>query len=292
MSKNSRIGRGLSSLMGNIDLNIRKVDEELEDKIMLLALEDIVANAGQPRKNFHQEHIDDLKNSIKSKGVISPILVRKVGDKYEIIAGERRYRAAKEAGLDRIPGIVRDMDSKESLEVAIIENIQRQALNAIEEAEAYKSLMEQCGYTQYDIAVAVGKSRSHIANLVRLLSLPEEVLEHLRQEKLTTGHARALIGREEALALAEKIIKQNLNVRQVERLIQEAEGRVKTDEKEEKEIFELLDDLKAIERMLEKKLNAKIRIKQGKKKLDTGHIRLEYNSLDELDRFLQILNKI
>lgn len=289
MSKKSRIGRGLSSLIGEMDLNIRTVDEDTGSRIFYLSLSEVEANPGQPRKDFSQETLEELKDSIKSKGIISPIIVRKNADKYEIIAGERRYRAAKEAGLERIPAIVKNIDQQEVLEIAIIENIQRQALNSVEEAEAYRLLMETCEYTQNDVGIVVGKSRSYVANLVRLLSLPEKVLEYLRQDKLTMGHARALIGHDEALAIAEKILSQQLNVRQVEKLIQskkDKSGKVKNHELEE-----LLKDLKAIESLLAKKLSTKVTITQGKKKLDTGEIKLQYKSLEDLDRFLQILSK-
>lgn len=288
MSKKSRIGMGLSSLIGG-NLNIRTVEEDSGSKIAFLSLDDIEANPDQPRKDFPEETLEELKNSIKSKGIISPIIVRKKGNKHEIVAGERRYRAAKEAGLDKIPAIVKDINQQEVLEIAIIENVQRQALNAIEEADAYKALMETCGYTQQDVGIIVGKSRSYIANLVRLLSLPEKVLEYLRQDMLTIGHARAMVGEENAVAIAEKVVKQKLNVRQVEKLIQDKKE--KTEKSKNIELSELLNDLKAIEALLAKKLGIKVKITQGKKRLDTGDIRLQYNSLEELDKFLQILSK-
>lgn len=288
MNKKNKIGMGLSSLLGGMDLNVRTVDEDDNSKILFVALDKIEANPNQPRKDFPQDTLEDLKNSIKSKGIIFPIIVRKNEEKYEIVAGERRYRAAKEAGLDKIPVIVKELDKEEVLEIAIIENVQRQALNPVEEADAYKMLIA-CGYTQQDVSIIVGKSRSYIANLVRLLSLPEKVLEYLRQDKLTIGHARALIGEEKALEIANKIIKQKLNVRQVEKLTQDK--RDKSEKEKNVELKELLNDLKAIENLLAKKLAAKVKITQGKKRLDTGEIRLKYGSLEELDRFLQILSK-
>lgn len=288
MNKKNKIGMGLSSLIGGMDLNIRTVDEDENSKILFVSLDKIEANPNQPRKDFPQDTLEDLKNSIKSKGIIFPIIVRKNEDKYEIVAGERRYRAAKEAGLEKIPVIVKELDKEEVLEIAIIENVQRQALNAVEEADAYKMLIA-CGYTQQDVSVIVGKSRSYIANLVRLLSLPEKVLEYLRQDKLTIGHARALVGEENALEIADKIIKQKLNVRQVEKLIQDKHD--KSEKEKNVDLKELLNDLKSIEDLLAKKLATKVKITQGKKKLDTGEIRLQYQSLEELDKFLQILSK-
>jgi ParB family chromosome partitioning protein len=288
MNKKNKIGMGLSSLIGGMNLNIRTVNEDENSKILFVPLDKIEANPNQPRKDFPQDTLEDLKNSIKSKGIIFPIIVTKNEEKYEIVAGERRYRAAKEAGLDKIPVIVKELDKEEVLEIAIIENVQRQALNAVEEADAYKMLIA-CGYTQQDVSVIVGKSRSYIANLVRLLSLPEKVLEYLRQDKLTIGHARALIGEENALEIANKIIKQKLNVRQVEKLIQDKQEKSKKEKNVE--LKELLNDLKSIEELLAKKLSAKVKITQGKKKLDTGEIRLQYKSLEELDKFLQILSK-
>ena len=290
MSKKSRIGRGLSSLIGGMDLDVRTVEEDNQSKILLLSPELIEADPNQPRKDFPQEALQELKRSIQNKGIISPIIVRKVGDKYRIVAGERRYRAALEASFKKVPVIVKDVQDQEVMEIAIIENIQRQALNAIEEAEAYKSLMNTCGYTQYEVGTIVGKSRSYVSNLIRLLSLPEKVLNYLRDDKISIGHARALIGEDNALEIAEKIVKQKLNVRQVEKIIQQKHDNPK-DTEHEKDVSELLEDLKNIQDLLAKKLNTKVIITQGKKQLDTGEIRLKYNSLEELDKFLQVLSK-
>ena len=207
------LGRGLSSLIGDtkIDTNLNKV-----------LISDLVRNKFQPRKFFDQGNLDDLTNSIKERGVIQPIIVRKSNNdksKYEIIAGERRWLAAQKAGLHDIPVVITEADDLKSLEFAIVENVQRHDLNAIEEANGYKRLIDEFSYDQEKVAKFIGKSRSHITNCLRLLSLPNEVLKLIENKKLTAGHAKILVGLENATFVAKKIIEKNLSVRQSENFV-------------------------------------------------------------------------
>ena len=207
------LGRGLSSLIGDNDI------KSTNDKI---SISSIVPNKNQPRKLFDKEALDDLSSSIKEQGIIQPLIVRKSDhqdDKFELIAGERRWQAAQSAGLNEVPVVIISADNLKSLELAIIENVQRKDLNAIEEAESYKNLIDKFNYDQDKVSKFIGKSRSHISNSLRLLSLPEKLIDMIRLEKISQGHAKILIGLENALLLAEKIIKKKLSVRQTESLV-------------------------------------------------------------------------
>jgi ParB family chromosome partitioning protein len=207
------LGRGLSSLIGETktEININK-----------LSISDLVSNKFQPRKVFDEDSLQDLTNSIKERGIIQPIIVRKSNDdssKYEIIAGERRWLAAQKAGLHEVPVVITNVDDLKSLEFAIVENVQRNDLNAIEEGRGYQRLIEEFSYDQEKVAKFIGKSRSHIANFIRLLSLPEPVLKLVETKKLTAGHAKILVGLINAEFIANKIIEKNLSVRQAENLV-------------------------------------------------------------------------
>ena len=207
------LGRGLSSLIGDSDI------KSSNDKI---SISSIIPNKNQPRKIFEKEALEDLKNSIKERGIIQPLIVRKSNDQngmFELIAGERRWQAAQSAGLHEVPVVVIEADNLKSLELAIIENVQRKDLNPIEEAESYKNLIDNFGYDQDKVSVFIGKSRSHISNSLRLLSLPQKIIEMIKNEKISQGHAKVLIGLDNALLLAEKIIKKKLSVRQTESLV-------------------------------------------------------------------------
>ena len=207
------LGRGLSSLIGDSDIKTSN------DKI---SISSIVPNKNQPRKIFEKQALEDLSNSIKERGIIQPLIVRKSedrDDKYELIAWERRWQAAQSAGLHEVPVLIIQADNLKSLELAIIENVQRKDLNAIEEAESYKNLIENFNYDQDKVSKFIGKSRSHISNSIRILSLPEKIIEMIRSEKLSQGHAKILIGLENSIILAEKIIKKKLSVRQSENLV-------------------------------------------------------------------------
>ena len=207
------LGRGLSSLIG---------DTKVETNINKLPISDLTRNKFQPRKNFNKENLDELTNSIKERGIIQPIIVRKSKEnssKYEIIAGERRWLAAQNAGLHEVPIVITDVDDLKSLEFAIVENVQRNDLNVIEEAEGYKRLINEFSYDQENVAKFIGKSRSHVANCLRLLALPKEVLELIENNKLSPGHAKVLVGLENSIFLAKKIIEKKMSVRQAENLV-------------------------------------------------------------------------
>lgn len=215
IKEDKKFGKGLSSLLGNKNLSIIDPKNEID-------INSIVINKNQPRKNFDNETLEELVQSIKKFGILQPIIVRKTNDKYEIIAGERRYRSALLAGLDKVPVIIKNLEDKEAFSLSIIENIQREDLNPIEEANAYQELVEKYNYKQQDIADIIGKSRSHIANLMRLLSLPQKVKDYLIEEKIEMGHARALINYENAEDIIDYIVNNKLTVREVENLIKES----------------------------------------------------------------------
>ena len=238
----------------------------------------------QPRTEFDEEALNSLAASIREKGVLQPLLVRRLGDKYEIIAGERRWRAAKLAGLDKIPVIEKEFTDQEVLEVALVENLLRENLSAIEEAEGLQRLIEEFSHTQEALSQIVGKSRSHIANILRLLSLPERVKTMIKEGKLSAGHARALVGLDNAEALAKQIIEKGLSVRQVEDLVAKLkEGR----KPETKKTAAKDEDLAEIEKDLIKKLGLRIKITPSKQ--GGGKVVMQYGSVAELDIILNIL---
>ena len=264
------LGRGLSSLLGD---TTKKIETNK------VSINDLTRNKFQPRKNFSSESLEELTNSIKEQGIIQPIVVRpdKTTDgKYEIIAGERRWLASQKAGLYEVPVVILDVDDVKSLEFAIIENIQRQDLNPIEEARGYKRLMDDFGYNQDKLSKFIGKSRSYIANSLRLLSLPEEVLSIVEQGNLTSGHARSLVGLMNAKSLAKQIIDRTLSVRQSEQLVKKFRDKknIKLVPKKDINILEL-------ERTLEEKTGLKVSIVN--KKNNIGKIYFEYKDLEQLE---------
>ena len=273
------LGRGLEALISPV-----AADTSAKEKVQILKTEQVYASKFQPRIHFSEEKIEELADSIKEKGVIQPILVRSTGtDRYELIAGERRLRAVKSLGLNEIPAIVRRVSDADLLELSIIENVQREELNSIEEAKAYQRLAMEFGYSQDNIALKVGKDKSSISNLLRLLSLQQKVQDYLSQNLITFGHARALIPvSDEArqLSFCLKIVEQGLSVRQVESLVNPRQktkiSAIRTKDR----------DIKALEESLERSLGTKVRIRHGKKR---GKIEIEYYSLDDLDRVLKIL---
>lgn len=281
------LGRGLNALLG---------DDESEaytpvkgEAVTTVSLSDLEPSPFQPRRVFNEDAINDLVESIKTKGVLQPLLVRmKNGerDKYEIIGGERRWRASQMAGLKEVPVLVKTFSDKEALEVALIENLQRQDLNPLEEAEGYKRLMEEFANTQEDLARAVGKSRSHVANTMRLLSLPDKVKGYLENGKLTSGHARALLNAKEPEILAEAVISKGLNVRQTEKLAQNSEQKkprttpVKRSDKQEE------CDLLAADLARALGLNVVIRSKNR-----GGELVLSYETLEQLDDLIRRLTQ-
>jgi len=279
------LGRGLSALMADVDL----IPSERPAPRQVLPVEQLTPNPDQPRRNFAPEALQELADSLKSRGMLQPLIVRPhPSDRglYQIVAGERRWRAAQIAQLHEVPVIIRDLDDTEVLEVAIVENIQRADLNAIEEAASYRQLMDRFGHTQEKLAEALNKSRSHIANLLRLLNLPEQVQTWLKDGKLTAGHARALITAPDPTDLARKVIEKNLSVRETEELVRRQTGGPKAQkprsEKQEKDA-----DTRALEGDLSAHLKMKVTINHAG--MDGGQMVITYRDLDQLDRLCQIL---
>ncbi|WP_170771347.1 ParB/RepB/Spo0J family partition protein [Ruegeria lacuscaerulensis] len=285
-SKPRGLGRGLSALMADVTQETEgRVMSEPRRPDMKVPIEKLHANPNQPRRTFSREQLDELAASVKEKGIIQPLIVREISEgDYEIVAGERRWRAAQMAQLHDIPVIVRDFDDTEVLEVAIIENIQRADLNAVEEAAGYKQLMDRFGHTQEKMAEALGKSRSHIANLLRLLSLPMDVQHFVVEGKLSGGHARALITAENPTELAKIVIRDGLSVRATEALVKKQQ---QPNEAKPVPRARNLDAGKdADTRALEKDLSAILAMKvviNHKAGTETGQVVLTYENLDQLD---------
>ena len=269
------LGRGLSSLIG---------DTKVNSNINKLSVSDLVRNKLQPRKIFDQENLEELTNSIKERGVIQPIIVRNSQDhtdKYEIIAGERRWLAAQNAGLHEVPVVITEADDLKSLEFAIVENVQRHDLNSIEEANGYQKLIDQFGYDQEKVAKFIGKSRSHISNCLRLLTLPKEVIALIENGNLSQGHAKVLVGLENAFFVAKKIIDKKLSVRQAENLVRIFKTKSKSK-------YILKDpNLKQLESELINKIGLNVSI--NNKKNNSGSIYFEYKNLDQLNRIIEII---
>ena len=275
--------RGLGK---GIDALFREEAVHKEDQVQQIAVAKILANPFQPRKIFDETAIEELTASIKEHGIIQPIVVRRKEKKFEIVAGERRLRAAKLAGFTEVPVIVKDFDEQQMMEVAILENLQREDLTPIEEAEAYSSLITKLNFTQDDLAKRLGKSRPHIANLIRLLQLPEEVRELVNQGELSMGHGRALLGlknKRHIPVVAQKVLKEQLNVRQLEKYIQNVNEEVSRETKKQKKDIHV----QATESQLREYFGTQVQIKKAK---DKGKIEIEFYSDDDLHRILEILN--
>ena len=269
------LGRGLSSLIG---------ETKTEVNINKLSISNLVSNKFQPRKIFDEENLQDLTNSIKKRGIIQPIIVRKSSDdssKYEIIAGERRWLAAQKAGLHDVPVVITDVDDLKSLEFAIIENVQRNDLNALEEARGYQRLIDEFSYDQEKVAEFIGKSRSHITNFLRLLTLPNGVLKLIETKKITPGHAKILVGLDNSEFVANKIVEKNLSVRQAENFVKIF--------KIKKQSFKTQRDinLQSLENSVREKIGLNVLIKN--KKNNTGSLILEYKDLDQLNKLIEII---
>ena len=269
------LGRGLSSLIG---------DTKVNNNINKLSITDLIRNKFQPRKNFNKENLEELTNSIRERGVIQPIIVRVSGDhnnKYEIIAGERRWLAAQNAGLNEVPVVITEANDLKSLEFAIVENVQRHDLNSIEEANGYQRLIDDFGYDHEKVAKFIGKSRSHISNCLRLLTLPKEVIELIEKNNLSQGHAKVLVGLPNAFFLAKKIVNKKLSVRQAENLSRLFKSKkiLKNTSKD--------PNLKQLESTLKDKIGLNIFIKN--KKDNTGSISFEYKDLDQLNRIIDVI---
>ena len=269
------LGRGLSSLMGEI---------KKETNINKLSVSDLLPNKYQPRKLFDQENLEELANSIKEHGIIQPIIVRRSNvdkSKYEIIAGERRWVAAQKAGLHEVPVVITEADDIKSLEFAIVENVQRYDLTAVEEAQGYQRLIDDFSYDQEKVAKFIGKSRSHITNCLRLLTLPEEVLKLIEIKKISPGHAKILVGLDNAVFVANKIIAKKLSVRQAENFVKIF--------KVKKQSFKNPKDanLQALESLIIDKIGLNVLIKN--KKNNSGSIVFEYKDLDQLNKIIEII---
>ena len=272
------LGRGLSSLIG---------ETKIEQKTNKLLLSEIVPNKYQPRKNFDEENLEDLSNSIKERGVIQPIIVRKSNtenSKYEIIAGERRWLAAQKAGLHDIPVVITEADDLKSLEFAIVENVQRNDLNPLEEAQGYKRLIDEFSYDQEKVSKFIGKSRSHITNSLRLLTLPNEVIRLIEEKKISSGHAKVLVGLENPFFVANKIMEKKLSVRQTENLVKIFKNKNKDIIKKNKDPNILL-----LENQIREKIGINVMIKNNKN--NSGSIIFEYKGVDQLNKIIDIIKE-
>ena len=271
------LGRGLSSLIG---------ETKVTNKINKLLLSEIIPNKYQPRKNFDENNLEDLSNSIKERGVIQPIIVRvsnSDNSKYEIIAGERRWLAARKAGLHDIPVVVTEADDLKSLEFAIVENVQRHDLNPLEEAQGYKRLIDEFSYDQEKVSKFIGKSRSYITNSLRLLNLPSEVLKFIEEKKISPGHAKILVGLDNALFIANKIIEKKLSVRQTENF-------VKIFKKKNRSFIKSKDaNIISLEKDISEKIGLNVSIKNNRK--NKGSITFTYSDIEQLNKIIEIIKR-
>lgn len=268
------LGRGLSSLIGDSDITVTT------NKI---SISSIVPNKFQPRKRFEKESLEELSNSIRERGIIQPLIVRKSEDKenkYELIAGERRLQASQNAGLHEVPVVILKADNLKSLEFAIVENVQRKDLNPIEEAEGYQRLINEFHYDQEKVAKFIGKSRAHISNCLRLLSLPKKIIKYLEDEKISQGHAKILVGLENSELIADKIISKKLSVRQAEALARLTRNRHIQKTKKDPNILDT-------ENQLSSKIGMRVFIQNKKNK--SGTLTFEYKDFDQLDRLIKIV---
>ncbi|MBD1379852.1 ParB/RepB/Spo0J family partition protein [Metabacillus arenae] len=276
------LGKGINALFNNMEVS-------KEDSVLEINIKDLRPNPYQPRKTFQEAAIDELKESIEQHGILQPLIVRKSIKGFEIVVGERRFRAAKKANLKTVPAVIREFNEKQMMELALLENLQREDLTPIEEAQAYQSLLEELHMTQEELAKRLGKSRPHIANHLRLLTLPATVQTLISEGKLSMGHGRTLLGlkkKEKLSPLVEKIQKEQLNVRQVEQLVQQLNDHVSRETRKapiKKDIF-----LKERESYLQDYFGTSVTIKQQKKK---GKIEIEFLSPEDLERILELLKQ-
>jgi ParB family chromosome partitioning protein len=282
-----RLGRGLAALIGEMDQPIESMGRPSVSADRKVPIEHVVRNPKNPRKSFLEADLQDLASSIRQHGIVQPVVVRPVdGDKFEIIAGERRWRAAQLAGLVDIPVIIRDVDDRTALELAIVENVQRADLNPVEEALGYEQLIAEHGYTQNDLGEIIGKSRSHVANSLRLLKLPDQVRGMLFDGSLSAGHARALIPTSDPVALARSIVAKGMSVRDAERLAQndiKAQSNPLPSSRAEKDA-----DTMALERTLSDSLGLEVRVNH---KGEGGKLQISYRSLEQLEEICRLLER-
>jgi ParB family chromosome partitioning protein len=270
------LGRGLSSLIG---------ETKVEKQKNQLPISDLIPNKYQPRKIFDERNLEDLTNSIKERGIIQPIIARKSNDdklKYEIIAGERRWIAAQRAGLHNVPVVITEVDDLKSLEFAIVENVQRHDLNPLEEAQGYKRLIDEFSYDQEKVSKFIGKSRSHITNSLRLLTLPVEVIKLIEAQKLTAGHAKILVGLENAIFIANKIVEKGLSVRQSENLVKIHKSKIR-----KKPIKDA--NIRDLEYRVTEKIGLNVEIKNSKR--NKGSLTIHYQDIDQLNKIIDIISK-
>ena len=270
------LGRGLSSLIG---------ETKVESQKNQIPISDLIPNKYQPRKIFDENNLEDLTNSIKERGVIQPIIVRKSSvdnSKFEIIAGERRWIAAQRAGLHNVPVVITEADDLKSLEFAIVENVQRHDLNPLEEAQGYKRLIDEFSYDQEKVSKFIGKSRSHITNTLRLLTLPVEVIKLIETQKLTGGHAKILVGLENAIFIANKIVERGLSVRQSENLVKI--HKLKIRKKSIKDV-----NIRDLENKVTEKIGLNVEIKNNKR--NKGSLTIHYQDIDQLNKIIDIISK-
>jgi ParB family transcriptional regulator, chromosome partitioning protein len=275
------LGKGINALFTNVASNN-------DEPVTEVKIKDLRPNPYQPRKIFDEEPLEELTQSIKEHGILQPLVVRKSIKGYEIVVGERRYRAAKKAKLDTVPVVVKDLNDQQMMELAVLENLQREDLTPIEEAMAYQTLIEKLDITQEELAKRLGKSRPHIANHIRLLSLPKDIQTYISEGKISMGHGRALLGlrkKEQLPAVVEKVIKEELNVRQLEKLIHQLNENVSRETKKKHEVKDVF--IKEKENLLREKFGTTVNIKQSKKK---GKIEIEFFSKEDLERILELLH--
>jgi ParB family chromosome partitioning protein len=276
------LGKGLGAIFSQVDITSSE-----EEGIAQLNIDEIKPNPCQPRKDFNEEELQNLANSIKEHGLIQPVVVVKEGESYNLVVGERRWRASQKAGLSKIPALIKKKEEVHLLEMALVENIQRENLNPMEEAEALGQLSVEFGFTQEEIALKLGKNRSTVANILRLLNLPGEVKENLRKGLISSGHARAILMLERAdaeILLCEKIIKEGLSVRQAEELAGKKDGEKKKKISKVYKTVEVMD----IQENLQKLFGTKVEIKH-REKVNKGKIEISYYSLDDLNRVLDMM---
>lgn len=289
------LGRGLSDLLQVVEIDSAKASAKDETApvetqaggVMYVDINDIKPNENQPRKVFDEAKIEELANSISSYGLIQPIILRKAEKGFEIVAGERRWRAARKANLSKVPCIMKELSDEENMVISIIENMQREDLNPIEEAEALSQMIQRFGFSQEEVAKSVGKSRSYVTNSLRLLKLPKKILDFVQSGQISSGHAKMLIGVEDEkkqMLLAEKVVKEEISVREIEKLVKDLANPKKKPEKKAKrpEISAIEDELKQI-------LGTKVNIKQSGRK---GKLEIEYYNREELERLIDILKNV
>ena len=279
-TKRMALGKGLAAL-------IPEVEQDEGKTFLMCGIEEVIPNRSQPRKRFDETKLQELADSIKKNGILEPLIVRKVEQGYEIVVGERRWRAAQKAGLREVPVLVKEVERREALEISLIENLQRENLNPIEEAEGYRRLIEEFDINQEELGTRVGKDRTTVTNTLRLLKLPSEVIEHLIQNNITSGHARAILSleaKDRQKELCARIIQKGLSVREAEALAKRWSGKSKSSSRSESRKEEAASQVNALQDALRRRLATKVQIIQKGKK---GKIEIEYYSYEDLERIVE-----